>query len=88
LRYGAAGWAEDGRRFVVRGRVLARRTLLARLDRLQEHGTSVSLLQRRAALADFQVAVGSGRRGRIRHLEAGVAGRLFERLRRARALSR
>jgi putative membrane protein len=81
LRHRAAGWRDDGRRLVVRRRVLARRTLLARVDRLQEHGVRASPLQRRASLADFEAAVGSGRRGRVRHLEAGVAGALFERLR-------
>jgi putative membrane protein len=81
LRYRSAGWRDDGSRLVVRGRVLARRTLLARVDRLQEHGLRASPLQRRAALADFEAAVGSGRKGRVRHLEAGVAGALFERLR-------
>jgi putative membrane protein len=81
LRHRAAGWRDDGRRLVVRGRVIARRTLLARVDRLQEHGLSASPFQRRAALADFEAAVGSGRRGRVRHLEESVAGALFERLR-------
>jgi putative membrane protein len=81
LRYRSAGWGDDGRRLVVRGRVFARRTLLARVDRLQEHGLRASPLQRRAALADFEASVGSGRTGRVRHLEARVAGALFERLR-------
>ncbi len=81
LRYRSAGWREDGRRLVVRGRVVARRTLLARVDRLQEHSLRASPVQRRASLADFEAAVGSGRTGRVRHLEAGVAGALFERLR-------
>jgi putative membrane protein len=81
LRHRSAGWADDGRRLVLRGRVLARRTLLARVDRLQEHGLRASAFQRRAALADFEAAVGSGRTGRVRHLEASVAGALFERLR-------
>jgi putative membrane protein len=81
LRYRSAGWRDDGRRLVVRSRVLARRTLLARVDRLQEHGLRASPLQRRAALADFEAAVGSGRKGRVRHLEASVAGALFVRLR-------
>ena len=81
LRYRSAGWRDDGRRLVVRGRVLARRTLLARVDRLQEHGLRASAVQRRASLTDFEAAVGSGRKGRVRHLEAGVAGALFERLR-------
>jgi putative membrane protein len=81
LRHRAAGWRDDGRHLVIRTRVLARRTLIARVDRLQEHGTSASLLQRRARLADFQAAVGSGRTGRVRHLEAVAALSLFERLR-------
>ena len=81
LRHRSAGWRDDGRRLVVRGRVLARRTLLARVDRLQEHGLRASPMQRRARLADFEASVGSGRTGRVRHLEAGVAGALFERLR-------
>jgi putative membrane protein len=81
LRHRSAGWRDDGRRLVVRGRVLARRTLLARVDRLQEHGLRASPLQRRAALADFEASVGSGRTGRVRHLEASAAGALFERLR-------
>jgi putative membrane protein len=81
LRHRSAGWRDDDRRLVVRSQIVARRTLLARVDRLQEHGLRASPLQRRAALADFEAAVGSGRTGRVRHLEAGVAGALFERLR-------
>jgi putative membrane protein len=81
LRHRAAGWRDDGRHLVVRTRVLAQRTLIARVDRLQEHGTSASVLQRRARLADFEAAVGSGRTGRVRHLEADAARSLFERLR-------
>jgi putative membrane protein len=85
LRWRAAGWSEDGRHLVVRNRVLARRTLIARSDRLQEHGTTISVLQRRASLADFHAAVGSGRTGRIRHLDAADVHSLFERLRPAAA---
>jgi putative membrane protein len=81
LRHRSAGWREDDGRLVVRRRVLARRTLLARVDRLQEHGLRASPLQRRGGLADFEAAVGSGRTGRVRHLEASVARALFERLR-------
>ncbi|HEV3377374.1 MAG TPA: PH domain-containing protein [Thermoleophilaceae bacterium] len=85
LRHRSAGWRDDGRRLIVRRRVIARRTLVARVDRLQEHGLRASPLQRRSGLADFEAAVGSGRTGRVRHLEAGVAGVLFERLRPATA---
>jgi putative membrane protein len=81
LRCRAAGWRDDGRHLVVRGRVIGRRTLIARVDRLQEHGTSASVLQRRARLADFEAAVGSGRTGRVRHLESDTALSLFDRLR-------
>ncbi|MBD0280790.1 MAG: PH domain-containing protein [Thermoleophilaceae bacterium] len=81
LRWRAAGWRLDGARIVIRQRLLARRTLVARADRLQEHGLSVSPLQRRGRLASFQVAVGSGRRGRVRHLDRNIARELFERLR-------
>jgi putative membrane protein len=81
LRWRAAGWRLEGARIVIRQRLLARRTLVARADRLQEHGLRVSPLQRRGRLASFQVAVGSGRRGRVRHLDRNIARELFERLR-------
>jgi putative membrane protein len=81
LRWGAAGWRLDGGRIVIRQRLLARRTLLARVDRLQEHELSVSPVQRRARLASLDLAVGSGRTGRVRHLDRAVAASLFERLR-------
>jgi putative membrane protein len=81
LRCRAAGWRLDSPRIVLRQRVIARRTLIARVDRLQEHELSVSPLQRRGGLATFELAVGSGRTGRMRHLDRTVAGWLFERLR-------
>jgi putative membrane protein len=87
LRWRAAGWRLDGARIVIRRRLLARRTLLARIDRLQEHGLSVSPFQRRARLASFEMAVGSGRTGRVHHLDRAVAGSLFERLRPRRETS-
>src|SRR5918998_975753 len=51
LRHRSAGWRDDGRRLIVRRRVVARRTLIARVDRLQEHGLRASPLQRRSGLA-------------------------------------
>jgi putative membrane protein len=81
LRWRATGWRLDGARIVIRQRLLARRTLVARADRLQEHGLSVSPLQRRGRLASFEVAVGSGRRRRVRHLDRTIARDLLERLR-------
>jgi putative membrane protein len=77
-----AGWAlEDGGRLALRFRRLARVTVLAPITRLQEHGVRQTVWQRRALLADVEVAVGAGTRGRVRHLDAGVAGRLFDALR-------
>jgi len=84
-RFGAAGWRLAGGRFVVRQRLIARHTIVARAERLQEHARSQTPLQRRADLADLAVAVGSGRRGRLAHLEAATADELFEELRAARA---
>jgi putative membrane protein len=83
LRHRSAGWRLAAGRLAVRRRLLARRTLVARADRLQEHSLRASPLQRRARLATFGVAVGSGKRGRVAHLESGVAAALFERLRAA-----
>ena len=82
----AAGWRLDGGRLAVRYRMLARTTVVARVARLQEHGVRQTVLQRRGGLADLEVAVGAGTRGRVRHLDAGVAGRLFDALRRTVAL--
>ncbi|HEV2820852.1 MAG TPA: PH domain-containing protein, partial [Solirubrobacteraceae bacterium] len=82
-RFRAAGWRLAGGRVVVRERRLARHTIVARTDRLQEHARSQTPLQRRAGLANVAVAVGSGRRGRLAHLEAATADDLFHRLRAA-----
>lgn len=79
-RFRAAGWGLDGERIVIRGRLLARSTLIARATRLQEHWTSQTPFQRRSGLADFGLAVGSGRRAAIAHLEREVSGRLLRAL--------
>jgi putative membrane protein len=81
-RHRAAGWRLERGLILLRGRVLARRTLVARIDRLQEHRLRQSVLQRRAGLANLAVAVGSGHVGGVRYLEQPTASRLFERLRR------
>jgi putative membrane protein len=70
---------------VVREARLARRTLLARRRRLQEHRLSHTPLQARAALADLRVTVGSGGEGRARHLERATAETVFGALRRGAA---
>jgi putative membrane protein len=74
----AAGWRLDGGRLAVRFRRIARTTVLAPATRLQQHATRQTVFQRRARLADVEVRVGAGTRGRVRHIEAPVAGRLFD----------
>jgi putative membrane protein len=80
-RFRAAGLGVDDERVLVRSRGLARTTLVARTARLQEHSLAQSPLQRRAGLARFAVAVGSGRRAQVAHLELAVAREAFDRLR-------
>ena len=85
LRFRDAGWRLDGRRITVRERRLGRSTLVARRARLQRHATSASPLQRRAGLAAFELAVGSGAEGRVDQVDAADAARLYAELRPARA---
>lgn len=84
--YRAAAIRLAGDVVVVREARLARRTLLARRHRLQEHGLARTPLQRRAGLADLSVTVGSGGGGRARHLDATTAEAAFASLRRANAV--
>ena len=81
--YRAAGVRLAGGVVVVREARIARRTLLARRHRLQEHALRRTPLQARAALADLRVTVGSGGQGRARHLEGTTAETAFGALRRA-----
>jgi len=70
----AAGLHLGADRVVLRARRgTARVTLLARRRRLQEVSVRRNPLQRRARLATFALALGSGRRARVRHLEAASA---------------
>jgi putative membrane protein len=85
--YRAAGIRLAGDVVVVRETRLARRTLLARRHRLQQHAVARNPLQQRAGLADVSVTVGSGGGGRARHLESATAEAAFEALRQ-RALVR
>ena len=55
--------------------------MLAPVARLQQHGLRQTVLQRRARLADVTAQVGAGTRGHVRHLDAAVAGGLFDALR-------
>jgi len=81
LRWRAAGWRLEDGRLAVRWRRLARTTVLAPAGRLQEHALSQTILQRRARLADVEVRIGAGTRGRVHHLELPTAARLFAALR-------
>ena len=80
--YRAAAIRLAGDVVVIREARLARRTLLARRHRLQEHALARTALQRRAELADLRVTVGSGGGGRARHLDAATAEAAFASLRR------
>jgi putative membrane protein len=81
LRYADAGWALRHGRIVVRRRRLGRTTLVARAARLQRHEVSRSPLQRRAGLAGFGLAVGSGATAAVAHLDDEVAEGLLTALR-------
>ncbi len=80
--YRAAGIRLAGDVVVVREARLARRTLLARRRRLQEHALARTPLQRSGGLADVTVTVGSGGHGRARHLLLSTADAAFAGLRR------
>ncbi|MDQ3676319.1 MAG: PH domain-containing protein [Actinomycetota bacterium] len=80
--YRAAGLRLAGDVVVVRETRLARRTLIARRHRLQQHELEQTVLQQRARLADLSVTVGSGGRSTAQYLESGTAQTAFERLRR------
>lgn len=75
-----AGWGLDGDRLVLRRRGLQRTTLVADARRLPEIFTRASVLQRRASLATPGVAVSSGRRLAVPHLETATADDLLARL--------
>lgn len=81
-RWSAAGWRVEHGRVAIRVQRLARVTVLAPVGRLQQHGVRQTALQGRARLADLELRVGAGTRGRVRHLDAAVAGRAFDALRR------
>ncbi|HEY3189715.1 MAG TPA: PH domain-containing protein, partial [Solirubrobacteraceae bacterium] len=81
LRYADAGWALRHGRIVVRARRLGRTTLVARVTRLQHHEVSRNPLQRRAGLARFELAVGSGAVAAVAHLDDEVAEGLLTALR-------
>jgi putative membrane protein len=82
-RYRAAGWRLDSGRLVLRSRRVARTTAIADPRRLQRVTGAQSVLQRRAGLGDVEVAVSSGRRVGVEHLDEPVARDLVGRLARA-----
>lgn len=84
LDFRAAGLHVGTDRVVLRTRRgTARMTLLARRRRLQETCVRRTPLQRRAELATFGLALGSGRRGSVRHLDAAHAEAALAELRTA-----
>jgi putative membrane protein len=86
LRYRDTGWwlGDDDRRLVIRERRIDRLTIVTERRRLQHRSVHQNVLQRRAELATFGVAVasgGEGGRAHIMHLDAGTAFDLLARLR-------
>ncbi len=80
-RWRAAGWRLGGGGAVVlRGRRLARWTLLLSARRVQVAEVGRSPLQRRAGLATVRLSVGPAT-GRVRGLEAGTAWRVWSAVR-------
>jgi putative membrane protein len=80
LRFRAAGWRLTSGRLAVRSLLLARTTVLGPARYREWHELRQNVLQRRARLADVFVAFGKQTGARVRHLEAGTASALFERL--------
>jgi putative membrane protein len=80
MRFRAAGWRLEGGRFAARSLMLARRTVLAPASGRESHEIAQTLLQRRARLADVEVAFGKSTSARVRHLEAAVANDLWAKL--------
>ena len=81
--YRTAGWRLDADRLVLRRRGLQRTTLVADARRLPLVFARTSILQRRARLATAGVAVSSGRRTAVAHLDADTAADIVGRLTRA-----
>jgi putative membrane protein len=79
-RHRAAGWRLRDGRLAVRSLRLARRTVLAPARNRESHALAQTVLQRRASLADVEVAFGKQTTARVHHLEAATARALFERL--------
>jgi putative membrane protein len=72
-RWRAAAWRLADGRLAVRSMLLARTTVLAPARFRESHTIAQNLFQRRADLADLEVAFGKQTTARIRHLEAADA---------------
>jgi putative membrane protein len=72
-RWNAAAWRLQDGRLAIRSMRLARTTVLAPARFRESHTLTQNLLQRRADLADLEVAFGKQTTARIRHLEASDA---------------
>jgi putative membrane protein len=80
LRWRAAGWRLDDGRLAVSSMMLARTTVLAPAANRESHDLAQTALQRRARLADLEVAFGKSTTARIRHLDRDVARGLWLRI--------
>jgi putative membrane protein len=72
-RWRAAAWRLMDGRLAIRSMRLARTTVLAPAHNRESHTLVQNLLQRRANLADLEVAFGKQTTARIRHLDASEA---------------
>jgi putative membrane protein len=77
LGFRAAAWRLQDGRLAIRSRRLARSTVLAPAAGRESHDLAQTVLQRRARLADVDVAFGKGTVASIRHLDAGDARGLW-----------
>lgn len=77
-RWRGAGWRLDDGTLTVRWQLLARTTLMMRVNRVQLVSTRATVWQRRARLAGISAALATRRRGIVSHLDEDVAVALRE----------
>lgn len=77
-RWRGAGWRLADGTLTVRWQLLARTTLLMRVNRVQLVSTRATVWQRRAGLAGVSAALATRRRGIVSHLDEDVAVGLRE----------
>ena len=77
LCWRAAGWRLEGGRLAVLAPA-GPRTVLAPAAGRESHALAQTALQRRASLADLEVAFGKRTTARMRHLDAAVARGAWE----------